>query len=197
MAGRLLVLLLLGTPLIASAQTRPTPGRSPHTGPVTVGSVDSARATLARWFSGYEFVPKARDYRRLKPHLGGALEALVRDPGLDLVLRARAVSAMVYAADADSHGFVSALLADESAPSLLRRKAALVLGERAGADATASLVSAFTAAYDDVFVREACARALRQLGPGAYAARERLLIGETAPSVRALLRAGKRVGETP
>jgi len=104
---------------------------------------------------------------------------------------------MVYAADVDTLGFVSALLADGSAPSLLRRKAALVLGERAGADATALLVSAFAAADDDTFVREACARALRRIGPAAYSARERLFIGETAPSVRALLREGKRVGETP
>jgi len=196
-ASRFLIFMLVCAPLPGWGQTQPPVGSTPIVNGVLDASIETVRQRLLQWFSGYEFVPEASDYAGLGSHLGPALESIARDSSQDLVRRARAVSAMAYAIDQPTLSFVGALLADEGARPVLRRKAALVLGLRAGEGAVAALASAFGSAIDDVFLREACARALRQLGPAGDETRQRLLIAEKASSVRALLEARKRVGEIP
>jgi hypothetical protein len=193
---RLLLCLLVLGPAWASAQV--IPSRAPQAPAVSPPGVDaaSAKRTLASWFRGYEFVPTAADYQRLGPRLGPALVGLAEDTGLALTARARAVSAMTYAHDAATLGHLTGLLDAPSQPSILRRKAALALGQRAAEAAVSPLVDAFAGAGHDVFLREACARALRGIGPPAHAARETLFAIETAPSVRALLREGKQITGT-
>lgn len=191
------VALLLCASLPSFAQTTP-PAGTPALNSAAVHRPDQpAKAILARWFRGYEFVPTDADFARLGPRLGGALRDLAGDPNVDLIARVRAVSAMVYATEPATAQFVAALLADSSAASVLRRKAALVLGERLGPEAIPGLVSAFYGAPDDVYLREACAKALGRLGAASRAVRERLRSAESSPTVRAFLADAKRLGDTP
>lgn len=157
-------------------------------------ALDPARETLRRWFDGFEFVPQAHHYRTLGDALGPALLAIATDPAEHPVVQARAISAMVNATDAATADHLAHLLDDPEAPSLLRRKAALALAERAGPAVTDRLVQTLHNAGNDIALREACARALRTLGPAAYSARDALLRTETAPTVRGLLGAEKRIG---
>lgn len=190
---RLLPCLLVFGPVLAWAQVSPSGAPPAPVVSKPVPPIAAAKDTLARWFRGYEFVPTAADYQRLGPRLGPALVGLADDAAVALTARARAVSAMTYAHDAATLAHLTQLLEDPAQPSLLRRKAALALGQRAAAAAVSPLVDAFAAGVGDVFLREACARALRGIGGPAYAARETLFATETAPSVRALLREGKQI----
>ncbi|MCA9538001.1 MAG: HEAT repeat domain-containing protein [Myxococcales bacterium] len=191
----LCLMLALGLPLAASAQVAPDnePAGPALTPPPVVRPTD-ARETLRRWFQGFEFVPEEAHFRRLGDGLAPGLLALANDEAQPLTIRARAVSSMIYADDAATGAWLVARLSDPDAPSLLRRKAALAVGERQGAAAIDLLASALINASDDVPLREACARALRGLGPVAYAARDALLKSETAPTVRGLLLDDKRIG---
>lgn len=173
-----------------AAPTAPDPAAPAAPDPPTT----TARETLRRWFDGFEFVPQAHHYRTLGDALGPALLAIATDPTEHPVVQARAISAMVNATDAATADHLARLLDDPEAPSLLRRKAALAIAERNGAAVTDRLVQTLHNAGNDIALREACARALRSLGPAAYPARDALLRTETAPTVRGLLGAEKRIG---
>jgi hypothetical protein len=188
----LLALLVAGP---AVAQTT-APGGSSIPGPAAPAApapdVATARKMLLAWFAGYELVPDEARFRRLGDALGPALRSIAADAGEGLLARARAVSALVYAPSAETSAALAALLDDATAPSLLKRKAVLVLGE-GGVAGLDRVVAVFEAARDDVPLREACARALRAMGDEAVAARATLVAGETAPTVLALLRGDKNV----
>lgn len=190
--------LLLALALASPAAAQVAPDTAPAAPDVTVPDAKApgttARDTVRRWFDGFEFVPTAEHYARIGAELGPALIAIAADPAEHPVVRARAVSAMAAATDAATLAHLGALLDDPDAESLLRRKAALALAERRGEAAIDRLAQALTNAPDDVPLREACARALRGLGPAAHATRDALLRGETAPTVRGLLGAEKRIG---
>ncbi len=196
MMGRALALLALFA-LPAGAQTVAPGGGATMPGggaAIPAPTADQARQTIRRWFDGFEFVPRAEHFARLGPAAAPALIALAGDAAEHPVVRARALSAMVHLDDPASLSTLAALLESPDAPSLLRRKAALVLAEREGAGALERLTQALLNAPDDVPLREACARGLRGLGPAAHEARDALLRVETAPTVRGLLGAEKRIG---
>lgn len=190
--------LLLALALAGPAAAQVAPDTRPAAPDVTVPDVQApgttARDIVRRWFDGFEFVPTAEHYARLGADLGPALLAIAADPAEHPVVRARAVSAMAFATDDATVARLGALLDDPDEESLLRRKAALALAERSGAAAIDRLAQALTNAPDDVPLREACARALRGIGPAAHATRDALLRTETAPTVRGLLGAEKRIG---
>lgn len=170
----------------------PPPTATPP--PAVAPDAQTARQTLRRWFDGFEFVPRAEHYARLGPAAAPALIALAGDDAEHPVVRARAISAMVHLDDGASVEALAALLEDGDAPSILRRKAALVLAERQGPAAIDRLSTALVNAPGDVPLREACARGLRIIGEPAIAARDALLKVETAPTVRGLLGPDKRIG---
>lgn len=192
---QLLLMMLCAAPAVAQLADRP--GRGVDVEPdrgASAAKTTEARRTLEAWFAGYEFVPTAAHYARLGERLEPALLAIARDPAVHPLVQARAVSAMVHAAGAATEDALVGMLSDPDAASLLRRKAALVLAERSGARYLDLLVSAFGAAGDDVLLREACARALRTIGPPAYAARDTLYRETHQPTVKALLGETKRIG---
>ncbi len=188
-----LLALLAASPAVAQTTA---PGGAQIPGPTAPAlptpTVAAARQSLKAWFAGYELVPDEARFRRLGEALGPALRSIATDAGEDLLVRARAVSALVYAPSTETSAVITALLDDAAAPSLLKRKAVLVLAEGgiAGLD---RVVVVFEAARDDLALREACARALRAMGDEALAARATLVAGERAPTVLALLRGDKNV----
>lgn len=187
---------LLATPALAQlvpggGVTAPDPTPPPAAAPIPA---DTARQAIRRWFDGFEFVPRAEHFARLGPAAAPALMALADDPAEHPVVRARAISAMVHLDDAGSAAALARLLESPDAPSLLRRKAALVLAEREGAAAIDRLATALVNAADDLPLREACARGLRTIGAPAIETRDALLRVETAPTVRGLLLPDKRIG---
>jgi hypothetical protein len=192
--------LLLAAPAAAQSvdpgarPAAPDPAAPAAPAPPAAPDQPTARETLRRWFDGFEFVPQAHHYRTLGDALGPALLAIATDPAEHPVVQARAISAMVNATDPATADHLARLLDDPEAPSLLRRKAALAIAERNGAAVTDRLVQTLHNAGNDIALREACARALRSLGPAAYPARDALLRTETAPTVRGLLGAEKRIG---
>jgi hypothetical protein len=188
-----LLALLAASPAVAQTTA---PGGAHLPGPTAPGApapdVATARKTLKAWFAGYELVPDEARFRRLGASLGPALRAIAADAHEDVLVRARAVSALVYAPSAETSAAIAALLDDAAAPSLLKRKAVLVLGD-GGVAGLDRVVATFEAARDDLALREACARALRAMGDEALAARATLVTNEQAPTVLALLRADKNV----
>jgi hypothetical protein len=163
---------------------------------VPTGALNETRTTLEAWFLGYEFVPTATHYKALGPALGPALTALAFDDTAHLLQRARAVSSMVHAPSDLTEAALVRLVETEGTPSMLQRKAVLALTDVWGAKHLALVVSVFSEARADLRLREACARALRSMGPIAHPARDRLLRLEKAPTVRGLLLETKRVGAT-
>ncbi len=182
----LLLMVALAGP--AAAQLADAPGL-----PNARAEFDPARRTLEGWFAGFEFVPTGAHYARLGTALGPALVSIAEDRGAHPLVRARAVSAMVYASGRHSEDALVRLLSNADAISLLRRKAVLALVDRSGVRYLDLVVSAF-AATDDVPLREACARALRSLGPAAYAIRDTLFRETNQPTVKALLGETKQIG---
>lgn len=170
---------------------------SPALATPTAKAVAEAQRTLDGWFSGYEFVPEEKHYKRLGEALPYALLRMVVDPDLDLLKRARAVSALVYTPGPVVEEVLVRIAEDDGYDSLIRRKALLVLADNYGARHATLAVNVWASAPSDLLLREASARALRDMGPEAYAVREALLFREKAPSVRALLNEEKNVGEAP
>lgn len=156
--------------------------------------VVQAREALEGWFRGYEFVPEKRHFDRLGAGLGPALAQIVGQADGALLTRARALSAMVYAPSPETEAALLLIARDGSQPSLLRRKAVLVLGESYGPKHLGKIVDVYSQGGDDVPLREACARAIRFAGDEAKALRTMMLRVEQAPSVRALLNADKQIG---
>ena len=75
-----------------------------------------------------------------------------------------------------------------------RRKAVLALTERTGTRYLDLVVSAFGSAHGDVPLREACARALRAMGPAADQTRDTLYRATVQPTVKGLLGELKEIG---
>ena len=176
--------------LAATAQA-PAPTRAPD----APKSVESAERTLKAWFAGYEFVPTDRHFARLGQFLA---PALVRVAELDPnpLFQARAVSAMVHAPGPATEAWLTARLQAADRPSLLLRKAALVLGESYGAKHLELFGAALGQASDDVPLREALARAMLLAGEESKTLRRWILRFEQAPTVRAILGA-KHIGDLP
>jgi hypothetical protein len=156
--------------------------------------VVQARQALEAWFRGYEFVPEKRHFDRLGAGLGPALVQIVGQADGPLLTRARALSAMVYAPSPETEGALLLIARDANQPSLLRRKAVLVLGESYGPKHLGKIVDVYSQSPDDVPLREACARAIRFAGDEAKVLRTMMLRVEQAPTVRALLHEDKQIG---
>ncbi len=157
-------------------------------------AVAQARQALLGWYRGYEFVPTAEHFARLGPGLEGALVALLSDPHNDLLLKARVVSSLINVSTPRTETALLRLLENPAMPSLLRRKAALVLGESYGKRHLGLFVRLFGQARGDVPLREALAQAVRFSGADGLPMRGLMLRVEDEPSVRALLHEDKQLG---
>ncbi len=189
----LMVLLAVATP--AAAQLADAPGAAGvDTRPAAEEAVSRTRRTLEAWFAGYEFVPTDDHFARLGVSIEPALVAIAADSDAHPLVRARAVSAMVHARGLATERAMVALLGHPDAPSLLRRKAVLALTERTGTRYLDLVVSAFGSAHGDVPLREACARALRAMGPAADQTRDTLYRATVQPTVKGLLGELKEIG---
>ena len=151
-----------------------------------------ARDTVRQWFQGYEFVPTEGHFKRMGEHLGPALAAIALDGKDDLLARARAVSAMVYAPGPVTEAVLVQLAqADES---LLQRKAVEVLALNHGDTHLDLVATVFINASQDLPLREAAARALAHMpGEAALDLRARLHGAEKSPLVKGLLAEHKDV----
>lgn len=178
MMRALLMLIVALCPVLAAAQAP---------------SAQAARDTVRQWFQGYEFVPQEAHFKRVGPHLEVALAGLALNDAEPLHVRARATSALVYApGDAAAHALVT--VAESQAESLLRRKAVRVLGEVYQDRYLDLIVSVYEDAHDDIFLQEACARALKAMpGDRAIAVRTALHHKAQSPLVKAQLAPPKEI----
>lgn len=172
----------------AAAQVRPANTNNPP--PPIADPVD---VQLRALLSGYEFVPSATHFQRIGPRAEARLIVLAAARHEDVLIRARAASALVHMTGDGSRDALVALAADTEAPSVVRRKAVLSLAEIGGVAYLDLFVSVFTSADGDAPLREACARGFRTMGPDAYEARSELFRAERSPTVRALLRTDKAI----
>lgn len=178
MMRALLMLLVALCPALAAAQAP---------------SAAAARDTLRTWFQGYEFVPQEAHFKRVGPHLEAALAGLALSDAEPLHVRARAISSLVWApGEAAAHALVT--VAESTEESLLRRKAVQVLGEVYQDRYLDLVVSVYESARDDVFLQEACARALKAMpGERAVAVRTALHNKAQSPIVKAQLAPPKAI----
>lgn len=155
-------------------------------------AVGAARDTVRQWFRGYEFVPTEAHFKRIGEHLAPALASIAWDGKEDLLMRARAVSAMVYAPGPVTEAVLVQLAqADES---LLQRKAVEVLALNHGDTHLDLVATVFINASQDLPLREAAARALAHMpGEAALDLRARLHGAEKSPLVKGLLAEHKDV----
>jgi hypothetical protein len=170
------------------------PGVQPANPAAPVSDVAVARSQVLQWFRGFEFQPGEKHFGRIEPAtLASALMAIAQDASLGEVVRARAISAMVYAPKEAVEATLVSLLEQPEADPMLRAKAALVLTDRFGVRHLDLLVSAFVDAHEHPRLRAAIAQGLREVGPEAHAAREQLWRAEKDPNVRYWLSGGKNV----
>lgn len=170
---------LLLCPALAAAQAAPTTA--------------AARDTVREWFQGYEFVPTEAHFKRVGPHLEVALATLALSDAEPLHVRARAISSLVHApGEAAARALV--MVAESQAESILRRKAVQVLGAVYQDRYLDLVVSVYESAAGDIYLQEACARALAAM-PGQRAIDTRTALHHKAqhPMVRAQLAPPKRI----
>lgn len=155
--------------------------------------MQAARDTVRQWFQGYEFVPQEAHFKTVGPHLETALASLVLSDAEPLHIRARAVSSLVHApGEIGARALV--LVAESRAESLLRRKAVRVLGEVYQERYLDLIVSVYEDAHDDIFLQEACARALAAIpGERAISVRTALHLKAQNPLVKAQLAPPKEI----
>lgn len=149
-------------------------------------AVGAARETVRQWFRGYEFVPTEVHFKKVGPALGPALASFAWDGKEDLLLRARAVSAMIHAPGPETEAAL--VFVAQSGESLLQRKAVEVLAINHGDQYLDLVATVFINASQDLPLREAAARALATMpGEAALDLRARLHGAEKSPLVRGLL----------
>lgn len=86
-----------------------------------------ADAEVDALLAGYEFVPTAADWRRVGDDAAPILMKRAGEAGRDLLDRARAVSSLAHFPTTAVRAWLTALVADASAPDVLRRKATAAL----------------------------------------------------------------------
>jgi HEAT repeat protein len=137
-----------------------------------------AWADPAFLLDGIDTGPDAAAWRRLGPAARDRIAAIAADLDAPLGRRARAVSVLANFPSRRTRKFLAGLLADDAAPSLLRRKAALALARAFGDASVAVLASQAGAA--DPRLRDDVARALASIGSArARAVLQRRLAVET------------------
>lgn len=155
-----LVILLLAAPSIGSA-----------------APADPVPAVLR----AHEYVPGET---RPDPELRAALRRTAADVEEDPVVRGRALTLLARAGDTEAEPILRGLMAAGTEP-FLRRKALESFVILRGATALQEVRLAYETG--DARMREACARALRRLGPAGAELRARLRPVEPDPEVRRLL----------
>lgn len=136
---------------------------------------------------GFEYVPPTPRPAEVSPSVVAAWRRLAAAPQEDPVMRARALNRLAALGDPADLALVERLLVDRDEP-FLRRKAAAALARLRGPSAQGRLAELLQDATEDPKLREACARALTDLGAAAGPLRRRLAARLPDPTLRALLR---------
>jgi hypothetical protein len=162
---RLASALLLGLPLAAlpagAAQAEPKPrGKAGAAAPAAEGR--ATRAAVEEKLRAYELPPSAGELAALGRGVDEVLVEVARDPAVEVLVRARALSALAYVPTLVSRRFLDQVLADKGAAAtaedrLLVRKAALALGWLGGSAAARRIGSLLGHADPDVRVDAALA----------------------------------------
>ncbi len=143
---------------------------------------DALRSRVIDLLSGVEYAPTAADWAALGNGASTELLAVARDAGMNPTQRGNALVALGYFPGSDARSYLSALVRDPSAESLLRRKACLGLANAYKGDAVADLAVALESS--DTQVRTYAAKALGLVGSAGVAALEARLGKEDNASVR-------------
>jgi len=106
-----------------------------------------------------------------------------------LLLRSRAVSSMLHLPSQESEAALLGLAEGSSFPTLLRRKSIRVLALSYQNKHLPLISNIFRQSSKDRLLRESCARALGEIGPGARSIRKELALEEPSLRVRELLKA--------
>lgn len=121
--------------------------------------VDEKLATQVKeLLAGFEYVPTREDWAKLGPQAAGVLRQIAADPTASATTRARAVSSLGYFPEAGTESFLTALLAADDQPSLLRRKSLRALAFGFGDKALPQITPYLS--NEDKRLRESAIRAL-------------------------------------
>ncbi len=150
---------------------------------------EGARSPLLGLLSGYEHAPSAATLRSVGPSAGDELMVIAQDPSLSPTQRAGAVYALGYFPTDTHRAYLAALVKDDRADPMLRRKAVFALGNGWGDDALPLLAEAL--GQPDLQLRAAAARSVGRLGsPAAHTLLRDRLAAEPPGMVRGLIAAG-------
>jgi hypothetical protein len=138
-----------------------------------------ARPAVEARLRAHHLGPSEQDIRALGPGTDEALVAIAGDDKTDVLLRARAVSALAYCPTPVSRKFLERLLGEKvnataTGERLLARKAAMALGWLGGPGVPAQLAPLLAHADPEVRLDAALGLGLTRLGSAAAILRERL-----------------------
>jgi HEAT repeat protein len=132
-------------------------------------------------------VPSAQEWTTLGPGAAAVLRAIAADSSQLATRRGRAATALRHFPDADTRSLHERLVADTSAPSVVRRKAALALALSAGELAVPALQPLLQS--DDKRLREGVVKALGRIrSPAAVSALQASLDSEPKPYLKEEIR---------
>jgi HEAT repeat protein len=152
-----------------------------------------ARSTVEARLRAYEPGP-ASGWQALGAGADEALIEIGRDPKVDVLIRARAVSALGYFPTLPARHFLEQTIASGAGDKLLLRRACVALGWMGGLGVPARLAPLLEHADPDVRIDAAVGLALTRLGTAADILRKRVDT-EREPRVRAQMGRQLRVLE--
>lgn len=97
--------------------------------------VSQVEALLA----GFEYVPKKEDWDRIGPAAAPVLRQIAADPNAKKVQRARAISSLAYFPQSTTQTLLKTIIAEETQPKVLRRKALRSLANGFGVKAITTI----------------------------------------------------------
>jgi HEAT repeat protein len=171
------------------------PGRPSATQPAA-----TLRSTVEAKLRAYELPPSEKELRALGVGVDAALVEIARDTKVEILVRARAVSALAYAPTPAARAFLERALGDKASSQdagerLLLRKAAVALGWLGGSRVPTMLERLTTHPDPEVRIDAALALGLTRLESAAEILRRRLP-AETDARVRGHVGRQLRVIET-
>ena len=150
---------------------------------LSVAHADEAlRSRVIDLLSGVEYAPTAADWAALGNGASDELLAVARDAGRSPTQRGNALVALGYFPGSEARSYLSSLVRDAGAESLLRRKACIGLANAYKGEAVADLAVALESS--DTQVRIYAAKALGLVGSAGASTLESRLGKEADASVR-------------
>ncbi len=143
---------------------------------------DALRSRVIDLLSGVEYAPTAADWAALGSAASPELLSVAKDTSMNPTQRGNALVALGYFPGSEAHSYLSSLVRDAAAESLLRRKACIGLANAYKGEAVADLAVALESS--DTQVRTYAAKALGLVGSAGASTLEARLGKEDNASVR-------------